>query len=664
MVRRVEISDLVALKLVSDAQISPDGQTIACVVTRFDVEEDRYRSAIWVIDRLTGAARSFTTGTARDTMPRWSPRGEWLAFLSDRTGTDQLYVLPVHGGEARQLTNFAEPVSSFSWAPDGQRLVVVTRAPVEEQSNQAESDVVRLTAFRYRFDGQRGFLHRRRTHLWLVALDGRPAVALTSGDWDDDWPAWTPDGEAIAFVSNRTEEREWNAASELWLLEVTADGQPGALRSVLSGPMAAFTRPAWAPDGQSLAVVGHFEAPAGSARHRRVWLVAPDGSNVRCLTANFDATVEDTLLTDVFGSSRPGVVWSPDGQWIYGQVSEQGTVRLYRFSTRDGTPECILGGQRRILDFSLSGDGQWIAATVADPLDPGSLWVCAADGSGAQQLFDPNADWKQEVTLAQPEELWITNRRDGREVHAWLLLPPGERAGKPLPLILSIHGGPHGMYGWVYCHEFQVLAAAGYAVVYANPRGSQGYGEEFLACTRGAWGEADMPDLMAVVDAVIDRGIADPDRLGVCGGSYGGYMTNWIIGHTTRFRAAVSMRCVSNLLSMYGTSDIGVSFNEWEIGATPWEDRERYLHLSPLMYAPQMHTPLLLLHAEEDWRCPIEQAEQLFAWLRRLGRTVELVRFPGEGHNLTRSGRPRHRLEHLEHELRWFNTYLGSAECS
>ncbi|MCX7623903.1 MAG: prolyl oligopeptidase family serine peptidase, partial [Thermomicrobium sp.] len=187
---------------------------------------------------------------------------------------------------------------------------------------------------------------------------------------------------------------------------------------------------------------------------------------------------------------------------------------------------------------------------------------------------------------------------------------------------------------------------------------SQGYGEEFLACTRGAWGEADMPDLMAAVDAVLAQGWADPDRLGVCGGSYGGYMTNWIVGHTDRFKAAVSMRCVSDLLSMYGTSDIGVYFSEWEIGAAPWEDPERYRRLSPLTYAPNIRTPLLLLHAEEDWRCPIGQAEELFAWIRRLGRVVELVRFPGEGHNLTRSGRPRHRLEHLAHEVRWFRTYL------
>jgi dipeptidyl aminopeptidase/acylaminoacyl peptidase len=376
------------------------------------------------------------------------------------------------------------------------------------------------------------------------------------------------------------------------------------------------------------------------------------------VTEDFDATLDDALLTDAFGPTRPGLLWSPDGRWVYAQVSERGAVRLYRFPVDGGQPVCVIGGTRRVLDFSLSQDGQWLAATIADPLDPGSIWVVAADGSEAERLVEPNRAWKEQVVLAVPEELWVASPTDGQPIHAGLLRPPLVPSDRRVPLVLSIHGGPHAMYGWVYCHEFQVLAAAGYAVLYANPRGSQGYGETFLSCTRGAWGEADMPDLMAVVEAVLAQGWVDPERLGVCGGSYGGYMTNWIIGHTDRFKAAVSMRCVSDLLSMYGTSDIGVSFSEWEIGAAPWEDLERYRRLSPLTYAPHIRTPLLLLHAEEDWRCPIGQAEELFAWLRRLGRTVELVRFPGEGHNLTRSGRPRHRVEHLEHELRWFRTYL------
>jgi dipeptidyl aminopeptidase/acylaminoacyl peptidase len=385
--------------------------------------------------------------------------------------------------------------------------------------------------------------------------------------------------------------------------------------------------------------------------------MTPDGNERWNLSADFDATLEDSLLTDAFGPSKPGLLWSPDGRWIFTQVSEQGAVRLYRFPVSGGAPECIIGGARRVLDFSLSADGRWIAAVIADPVDPGSVWLMAADGSSSRCLADPNAAWKEEVEILGPEEMWVSSPVDGRPIHAWVLRP-ANAGGERVPLVLSIHGGPHGMYGWAYCHEFQVLAAEGYGVVYANPRGSQGYGETFLACTRGAWGEADMPDLMAVVDAVLAQGWADPERLGVCGGSYGGYMTNWIVGHTDRFRAAVSMRCVSELVSMYGTSDIGVYFSEWEIGATPWDDPERYRRLSPLTYAPNIRTPLLLLHAEEDWRCPIAQAEQLFTWLRRLGRTVELVRFPGEGHNLTRSGRPRHRLEHLEHELRWFRTYL------
>ncbi len=655
--RSVRAEDLALLQLASDAQIAPDASAVAYVVTTMDREADRYRSAIWLARTDGSPPRRFTSGTHRDTMPRWSPSGEELAFLSDRTGSDQLWVIPRNGGEARQVTNFVEPVTGFAWSPDGQRIAVVTRAQQAEGKVDPETDVVRLTRLRYRFDGQRGFLHERRSHIWVVDLRTGTLERATDGDWDDDWPAWSPDGSQLVFTSNRTEEREWNAASELWLLRFDAVGRTVDLSCASGGPSAAFGRPSWSPDGRLIAAVGHFESWAGSARHKRLWVMTPDGNERWNLSADFDATLEDSLLTDAFGPSKPGLLWSPDGRWIFTQVSEQGSVRLYRFPVSGGAPECIIGGARRVLDFSLSADGRWIAAVIADPVDPGSVWLMAADGSSSRCLADPNVAWKEEVEILGPEEMWVSSPVDGRPIHAWVLRP-ANAGDERVPLVLSIHGGPHGMYGWAYCHEFQVLAAEGYGVAYANPRGSQGYGETFLACTRGAWGEADMPDLMAVVDAVLAQGWADPERLGVCGGSYGGYMTNWIIGHTDRFRAAVSMRCVSELVSMYGTSDIGVYFSEWEIGATPWDDPERYRRLSPLTYAPNIRTPLLLLHAEEDWRCPIAQAEQLFTWLRRLGRTVELVRFPGEGHNLTRSGRPRHRLEHLEHELRWFRTYL------
>ncbi|MCX7622581.1 MAG: hypothetical protein N2Z82_02315, partial [Thermomicrobium sp.] len=467
MPRPVQIEDLAALRLPSDAQISPDGSEIAFVLTAMDLEADRYHSAIWLVDRMGGEPRPFTQGTARDFMPRWSPDGRALAFLSDRTGTDQVWVIPRHGGEARQVTRFAEPVSAFEWSPEGERLVVVTRALQPEGAPETTTDVVRLTALRYRYDGQRGFLHERRSHLWLVRLDDGRVERLTDGDWDDDWPTWSPDGSLLVFASNRTDEREWNAASELWCLRLDAESRPTGLDRLVGGATAALGRPAWSPDGRWIAAVGHFEAPAGSARHKRLWLVAPDGSALRCLTEHFDATLEDTLLTDTFGPTRPGLAWSPDGRWVYAQVSERGAVQLYRFPVDGGAPELVLGGARRILDFSLSRDGRWIAATVVDPLDPGSVWIAAADGSGAEPLVDPNREWKAQVTLVPPEEFWATSPIDGRAIHAWVQRPVGGTTGERVPLVLSIHGGPHAMYGWAYCHEFQVLAAQGWAVVYA-----------------------------------------------------------------------------------------------------------------------------------------------------------------------------------------------------
>ncbi|MBX6342768.1 MAG: S9 family peptidase [Thermomicrobiaceae bacterium] len=363
------------------------------------------------------------------------------------------------------------------------------------------------------------------------------------------------------------------------------------------------------------------------------------------------------MLGDVprFSSTPP--FWSPDGRAIFVLASDHGATSLFRVDLETGEVTRAVGGDRRIGMAQPLPGGEGVVFAASEPTSPGEIFVAGLDGRGERQLTDVNRAWRDEVALAEPEELWATSP-DGTRVQAWLLRPPGARRDIACPLILYIHGGPVAQYGLGFMHEFQLLAGLGYAVLYANPRGSTGYGEEFAAKLHRAWGEADMPDLMACVDEAIARGGIDPERLGVAGGSYGGIMTNWVIAHTDRFKAAVTQRCCSNYVSMYGTDDISYNWSRYSFGAEVWEDPELYWRLSPISYVARIQTPLLITHSEEDYRCPIEQAEQLYTALKRLRRTVEFVRFPNESHGLSRSGQPKHRVERLNAIVDWFQRYL------
>ncbi|HUZ01095.1 MAG TPA: S9 family peptidase [Thermomicrobiaceae bacterium] len=654
--RPVRADDLFSIAMVSDPQVSPDGATVVYVLTTLDRDQNRYRSDLWTV-RLDGREpRRLTAARQRDGSPRWSPDGRWIVFLSSaEKAPAQLWVIPATGGEARRLTDLPESAEQLAWAPDGSALAFVSKVRVGPEPEPG-SDVKVIRTIRYRFDGE-GFLDDRYRQLWVIPFDPDSGAAgtarcLTDGPFDHRHPAWAPSGHEIAFQAARQPGWELGVSVDLWAIRPSGGSPRRITRSV-----GAWTRPAWSPDGTTIALLGPSSLDNLEHADTLVWIVPASGGEPVALTRALDRPAGDHVMGDVPRFSTSPLGWSPTGREVYFQATAQGDSALYRVEIESRRIDRIIAGSRRVgMVAPLPGASGWVFA-ASTPTEPGDLFVCGPDGEDERRLTDVNAAWRSEVALSAPEELWATSG-DGTRVQGWLLRPSTVQPGVPVPLVLEIHGGPHAQYGNGFMFEFQLLAGLGYAVLYANPRGSTGYGEEFALRLHAAWGEADMPDLMAVLDAAIGRGGIDAERLGVTGGSYGGIMTNWLIGHTDRFRAAVTQRCCSNYVSMYGTDDISFNTARLTFDAEVWEDPELYWRLSPITYVANVRTPLLIVHSEEDYRCPVEQAEQLYTALKRRRQTVEFVRFPNESHGLSRGGQPRHRVERLEAITGWFQRYL------
>lgn len=646
--------DITRIVWVSDPQISPDGARVAFVATTLSEERDEYLSNVWVADAVGGGApRRFTAGSKRDRDPRWSPDGTRLAFVSEREGKKkgQLYVMPVDGGEPTRLSDERHGVADPVWSPDGSRLAFVARvggyhAPEREEDRQKSRPARVITTLDYRWNGE-GFTYDRRRHVFVVAAAGGPARQLTDGEWDDADPAWSPDGRIIAFSSARHPDRDLDDSGDLWLVD--ADGGEVLRVTDTLGPA---VLPAFSPDGRAIAYLGR-RSKNEFGRNVRVFTVATDGGTPRCLTLGLDRSCAPL-------GRRP--IWSPDGRSIVFAAEDQGALGVYRVGTVDGAPPVrVIDGERVVTGFSLSADGGRIAFAATDPVTPAEVFVASGDGGGERPLTDMNRAWRDEVALGRPERFRF--ERAGFSIDVWVMKPHGFRADAAWPALLNIHGGPHAQYGHGFFDELQVYAGAGYGVIYANPRGSQGYGEAFTRAVIGDWGGGDFTDVMAGLDEALARHAwIDAARLGVMGGSYGGFLTSWIIGHDHRFKAACSERAVNDQYGMFGSSDIGHLFNVIELGGvTPWENMAEYLARSPVTYAKDVTTPLLILHSEDDLRCPIEQAEQLFVALKRLGKDVTFVRFPDENHELSRSGKPRHRLERFRFILDWFSRHLAGT---
>ncbi|MGH2403774.1 MAG: S9 family peptidase [bacterium] len=673
--RRIVVEDLLSLRWIADIAMAPNGGVIAytqeSIVERDDGQDGLshlYRSHIWLVDTAGGSPRQFTAGEQRDRKPRWSPDGSRILFASDRGASGppgekkpgHLWVIPAAGGEAARVTEAEHSPGEAVWSPDGTQIAFSGK---EARAEKPASDVKIITRMKHKFDGE-GFWDNRYKHIFVVRASGGPARQVTSGDFDHRQPAWSPDGGRLAYVANRSEDADYTNIADVWVLTLAT----GDLRrsTIGLGPVAS---PAWSPDGTMIAYLGHDNACMG-ASNTMLWVVPSDGSAPpRALTRHYDRSLIHHLVTDMRAHPAAGdPKWSLDGRFVFVLVAEGGTTQLAAVEVATGSVRLMTHGGREIYGESYDAGRSRVALAISDPATPGDIWVAAVAGlpegsptiSGASErrLTTVNRALLDDVMLSTPERFTYRGADDWT-VEGWVIQPVGLEAGKRYPAILSIHGGPHFAYGEAFFFEFQLLAALGYAVVLTNPRGSQGYGQNFTAATHHDWGGKDYGDIMDGLDAALARyPHLDRDRLGVGGGSYGGYMTNWVIGHTNRFKAAVTMRSISNCLSQWGSSDMAYFKGYWEFPGDPWDSPTFYWEKSPLAYVKNITTPLLIEHSEGDLRCPIGEGEQLFTALKKQGKEVVFVRFPNETHDLSRNGQPQHRIERLRLIVDWFTQHI------
>jgi dipeptidyl aminopeptidase/acylaminoacyl peptidase len=673
---RFTVEDLYRLVWLEDPQVRPDGREVAFVRVTIDRPANANHRAIWIVSTSEGHPRRFTSGV-NDTSPRWSPDGRWLAFVGRRGDQmPQLYVVRRDGGEARCLTSLPQGISHPAWSPDGRRIAFLSRLNAAERAREDSGEpepappdefTRKQVAKRRKYEEERRFDPRvvrrlpyragvdffddRYAQIYLIDVpeeDDDPAPKprrITDADLDFGAPVWMPDGQALLTTATRNPEGD----SQFFFFDVLRvpvmpEGRAEPQR--LTAPGFTYWNPRPSPDGRLIACL---RAPEGQPFSAGTLLAVMDASGgaLRDLTAATDLSIE-------------AFDWLPDGDGLLCLAAYRGAQPLWQVALDGSGCQRLdqMPDDRLIAECDVGADGT-VAFVAGDAANPCELYV--RDPVGVERRLTAfNAPLLEERIVAPYEEL-IYAAPDGQKVQGWVIHPSDFDPARPggYPLAVYIHGGPHLMWGpgvrsmW---HEWQVAAARGYVVFFCNPRGSDGYGNAWRLATQSNWGFADAPDIHAGIDALLARGYIDPRRIAVTGGSYGGYMTVWLIAHSDRFACAAAARGVYNLLTQHSTSDAH-ELVELTFEGFPWENHALLWRHSPLAYAHRITTPLLILHAERDYRVPISEAEQLFTFLRRRKQVVEFVRYPREGHELTRTGEPDHRADHMRRILEWFDRF-------
>jgi len=647
--------DLLTLKFLRGFAICPEEKEVVYVLERIDEKDNKYYSNLWLISTDGKNNHQFTFGKYKDSSPVWSPDGKKIAFVSKRGEKVGIHIINRDGGEANKLVEEEGAFQNLSWSPDG-KFVLCSFRQTEIHKDKEGKKVA--PAFRevdrlfYREDGD-GWLPKDRFHIWKYEVTTGKGVQLTKGKYEEAFPVFSPQGKQVCFVSNHQPDPDLDT-DRLDLYLISPDG--GDLKKV-AAPDGPKIYPAWSADGKKIAYLAHTNPrDAWGVTNFHVWVVEPGKKDsAHDLTPKLDRMCLDLGISDTGEAAHGGkVAWSKDGKRLFFMLTDRGGVNLWSVSL-DGKMTQITRGKQRVMGFDTNAKAKLVAYSQADFASCGDLYVTTPAGK-SRRLTEVNAEWFCRFQVQIPEEVWFLSI-GGQKIQGWIIKPPNFNPKRKYPAIVEVHGGPRVQYGFVFMHEFQYLAAKGFVIFFCNPRGGQGYGEKFAGCIVKAWGTYDYQDVMAGTDYLCSKPYVDKNRIGITGGSYGGYMTNWVVGHTQRFKAAVTQRSISNLVSFFGSSDIG--FEDWrEFGGQVWENWDHYLKMSPIYYVRNIRTPLLIIHNEGDLRCPIEQAEQLFTALKILKRKVAFVRFPEEFHGLSRSGRPDRRLERLRRMAGWFERYL------